>query len=45
MTSQKIKEIQTAIGTIYCVVQLSTYEKTLPEIVKEIKAVIKAWTK
>lgn len=33
------------VGTLYRTIQLSTHEKTLPEIVKEIKAVIKAWTK
>lgn len=33
------------IGTLYRTIQLSTHEKTLLEIVNEIKAVIKAWTK
>lgn len=33
------------VGTIYRTVQLSTHEKTLPQIIDEIKAVIKAWTK
>lgn len=34
-----------AIGTVYRAIQLSTHEKTLLEIVNEIKAVINAWTK
>lgn len=33
------------VGTAYRVFQLSTHEKNLLEIVNEIKAVIKAWTK